>query len=252
MPEKVYRISIQRTVGLAAAILLLALIAVPARREPGVLTFILGVVLLAMTWVFWATGLEYRMTTSYISRRSRFGTRTLHWENLSELRYRGERRSYSLIPLGTYVTLRLRGALGEALIISGGGNVFGYLLACPMGVKELQDDVLKRSQEPLLHRLKSHFDAGDDLQLGPITLSRAAGIRLKTFRGTQQIPLDDLAQVGVQDGLVYLYRRNAAKSERGIPVAAVPNCLAFLSLLESLGVPFIAMQAGFWRPRETR
>lgn len=249
MVDRVYRVSIARTLGMAAALLLLALALLPERTEPAVLWIIVGLVLATAFWVFWATGLEYRITASDITRRSRFGTRSILWEQLSELRYRGEKRSYSLIPLGTFVTLWLRDLRGQKLTISGGGNIFGYLLACPTGVKELQDEVLRLSHEPLVGHLRSRFDAGEDLKLGPVSLSKAAGLRLKRFRGTEQVPLAELAGVGVHEGYLYLYRRNATKSEAGIPLSSVPNCLAFLSLLESLGVQPVAMRAGFLGPR---
>jgi hypothetical protein len=249
MDERVYRVSTERTVGMAVALLLPAFALFAQRTERGVPGLIVGFVLAAAFWVFWATGLEYRITTSEINRRSRFGARTLRWEQLSELRYRGEKRSHYLIPLGTYVTLWLRDAVGQKLTISGGGNFFGYLVACTTGVKELQDEVLRLSREPLLRLLKSRFDAGEDLQLGPVSLSRASGLKLRTFLGTQQIPLADLAAFGVHEGSVYFYRRSATKSERGIPVRSVPNCFALLSFLESLGVQPVPMQAGFVRPR---
>jgi len=249
MADGVYRVSVERTVGMALAALLLALVLLPERSEPAVLRIIVGLVLAATFWVFWATGLEYRITASDITRRSRFGTRSILWEQLSELRYRGEKRSYSLIPLGTFVTLWLRDVGGQKLTISGGGNVFGYLVACPTGVKELQDEVLRLSHEPLLRHLKSRFDAGEDLKLGPVSLSKASGLRLKRLRRTDQVPLAELAGVGVHEGYVYLYRKNTTKSDTGIPVNSVPNCFAFLSLLESIGVPPVAMQAGFLGPR---
>jgi len=249
MEEAVYRVSKVRMVAAAAVVATFVLGALALNQDQGVLIFA-GVATAALgLWLLWVTGLEFRVSEGTVSRTTRLGTVTIRWDQLTELRYRGEKRSAYLVPIGTYVTLWLRDETARRLTIAGGGNAFGYLLIAPTGVQKLQQEVLRLSLEPLVRRLGTRLDAGDELVLGPVSLSLSRGLRIKRMLRTREVPLGELAGFGVHEGLVHFFRAGEKSSEGAVPVSSIPNCFALLALLEGRGVRPVSLSAGFLGPR---
>jgi len=242
---RVSRIRVAVGIGIGVALLLAVL---PLRDDRGALSLGIGGLVIALAWAFFASGLEYRVDSVGVRRRTRLGEVCMRWDQLEELLYRGEKRSINLVPVGTYVTLWLRDLNGRRLTIAGGGNYFGYLLVAPTGVDTLQARVVDAATGPLAIRLRSRVDAGETAALGPLTLSKASGIGLRSLTKSRTVGLDRLAGVGVHDGRLYFFERGEQHSLPPLPVAKVPNATALLVVLKGLGVPEVQMKAGFVRP----
>lgn len=108
-----------------------------------------------------------------------------------------------------------------------------------VNAKELGLRLVDLTSPPLTRKCMMNLDMGRELDLGPVRLSRAEGIRVRKPRAgglghrTERIPLDQVSEFTLRDGHFYVWRKGE-KRTRGPLASEIPNVFVLLGLMRTL------------------
>ena len=192
-------------------------------------------------WIVWLMSVQLSLHMDGLSYRSLFGTREMRWDEIERFTYVVSMPSYGIgfgiagvgIPLGTYYEYKLVDSHGRKLSI---GMRLGRL-------REMGDQLLEYTFQPLFEKLGNRFNAGEELDFGLVRLSRDYGLKVKSARwsqwipiswtGFRTIPLDQLYGYKMEEGALFFWR-SAEEKTWGLPVGGIPNAHVLLGLLDNL------------------
>lgn len=162
-----------------------------------------------------------------VSVNTPFGSKSMRFDEVEKVFYTAVTHTvYAVIPAGTTYSLTLVNAAGKKLPV--GGSV--------AGAKELVQKVMDSTSPPLLKKAVERFNGGDELDFGPIHLSRSGGLKLKKPRSYKEIPWDQLANFTIHQGSFYFWRVDE-KRPLEQEVRTVPNPFVLLALLQQVAGP---------------
>lgn len=162
-----------------------------------------------------------------LSYSSLFGEKQVHWDNVNRLYYKATKMSVNFIPIGTAYWIRITDNHGQRVRFGSGLVKMASLTA----------KVLELAQGPLLEKIATEFDAGADIEFGPIRVNRQSGVAIKKLWGrTKQIPWCEVHSYRIEEGRIYIWRKGE-KRAAGIPISEVPNVFALLARLDIIFKP---------------
>jgi len=108
-----------------------------------------------------------------------------------------------------------------------------------VNAKEAGLYLVQLTSPPLTQKCMMNLDLGRELDLGPVRLSRAEGIRVTKPRAgrlgqrTEWIPLDQVSEFALRDGHFYVWRKGE-KRTRGPLASKIPNLFVLPGLMRTL------------------
>jgi hypothetical protein len=98
---------------------------------------------------------------------------------------------------------------------------------------ELAKKLVHCTYGPLMAKCAARFDAGRELDFGPIRLNRAEGLKVRVGIRTVRIPLAEVSEFGFRRGRMLIHR-SGEKPARGPLIRDIPNAFVLLGMLEKL------------------
>jgi hypothetical protein len=146
---------------------------------------------------------------------SRYGSMyALRWQDISHIWQRSVRRSVNFIPVGTFHEYKIRTSDGT-FVLKGDLS----------SIKDLGDELLRRTFEVQLGPGIEAFDRGEMLSFGPLGLSRS-GIAF----GSKQLSWSEVRDIRFRDGDVLIVGQGKYMSWATVAIAEVPNITLFNAL----------------------
>jgi len=146
----------------------------------------------------------------------------MRWDDVQKFYYSATKRSVNLIPVGTYYSYKLIDGQGKKISLGTG-------IAQPkaLGVK-----LIELTQAPLLKRAAQQFDGGENVDFGPVKISRVTGLTVtKWFGGWKQVPLNEVQAYAIQNGQFCIWG-DGQKLLSAATLPAIPNAFALHALLD--------------------
>ncbi len=172
---------------------------------------------LGFAWVF---SVRLSLHPDGISYQSLLGAKEMRWDDVERFYYSARRQSVNFIPVGTYYNFKLVDREGRKLR-------FGNRVA---STGEVGTKLIQFTFKPLLQKMAQRFDAGEEIDLGGITLSRTNGIMVKGLFKNKQLPLDQIAEYRIEKGHLYVFKVGD-KRVNGVPINGIPNVFVLVGLL---------------------
>jgi len=151
--------------------------------------FVLSILLAG--YAFWTAKRLVILHAEGITYRNLLGEKQMRWDDVQKFYYSATKRSVNLIPVGTYYSYKLIDGQGKKISLGTG-------IAQPkaLGVK-----LIELTQAPLLKRAAQQFDGGENVDFGPVKISRVTGLTVtKWFGGWKQVPLNEVQAYAIQNG----------------------------------------------------
>lgn len=208
---------------IALAIGLILALLIQKDIKGGWLLALCGPFVLALGWVL---SVRVSLHQEGISYQSFLGSKEMRWDEVERFYYSATKQSINFIPIGTYYTFKLVDSRGQK--ISFGNRVERRA--------ELGTKLLQCTFDPLLRKLASLFNAGSELDFGPIRVIRDKGVKIKRLFGYKEIPWDQVADYRIDQGQFYVWRVGQ-KRTTGTPISSIPNAFVLLALLDNIFRP---------------
>lgn len=162
-----------------------------------------------------------------VSYSNLLGEKQMRWDDVAQFYYRATKRRVNFIPIGTYYSFKL--------IDTGGQKIsFGSGLARPAA---LGTKLIEMTRGPLLKRAADSFDAGADVDFGPVRINRQSGMTVKKSWGrSKHIPWNEVHSYAIQQGHFYIWRVGE-KRATGLAIATIPNAFVLLGILNAIFKP---------------
>lgn len=178
----------------------------------------------AVAWLFyWLFSLNVSLHPEGITYQSCLGAKEMRWDEVEKFYYSATRQSVNFIPIGTYYGFRLISKDGRKIS-------FGNAIQRP-GVAG--NKLIELTGKPLFQRLADLYNAGTELDFGPIKLSRDGGFRLRRLFRWKQLPLNQVASYRIDAGRFYIFKVGQ-KYASGFAINQIPNAFVLLVLLDSI------------------
>ncbi|MFQ5723852.1 MAG: DUF6585 family protein [Terriglobia bacterium] len=173
--------------------------------------------------LYWLATVKVSLHPEGLSYHSWRGTQEMRWDEVEHFFYRAAKRSVNFIPIGTYYHFILKDRLGNKIS-------FGNRIQSP---RDVGQRLIEQTYQPLLAKMIDRLNNGEELDFGPIKVSRPNGLTVrKTFRNAQ-IPWDQLAEYRMDSGQFYLFKVGQ-KWGLGKRIGKIPNAFVLLGLLDTL------------------
>jgi hypothetical protein len=151
---------------------------------------------LTLFLLHWLSSIRVGIHPDGISWVSSLKNKEMRWEEVRSLYYHATKMSVNFIPVGTYYNFKLVGQDGQKLRL---GN--SVEKPAEVGAK-----LIEMTMRALLKPTAEKFDRGEELDFGPIKLSRGSGFSIKrTFR-TVEIPLQQVVGYRIEGGNFYIFK----------------------------------------------
>lgn len=170
-----------------------------------------------------------------ITYRSVMGEMQMRWVDVEKMYYQATKESVNLIPVGTYYRYKLVDCNGRKIKF---GSRIGH------GAK-LAELLVKMTYPHVFDRCAARYNAGSEVDLGDIRLSRQNGIRVKRLLGWKHIPLSEVAEYRIDRGHFYIFRMGERRTS-GPAIWNVPNAFVLVALLDSIYRPQTEAANSLW------
>lgn len=221
----------RRAIVVVVAVSLVALLIVGGAQNFPRLTaagwaWVFVILVLAGWTLYWLSSVQVSLHTEGIRYQSCLGSQEMRWDEVDRFYYKATRRSVNFIPVGTYHSFKLVGRSGQKLSI--GDSV--------ERASELGTKLIDLTSQALFEKFRDRFNGEQELDFGPIKLSRRYGVRIKGLFGYREIPLNRVASYRIEGGRFYIFSVGQ-KRGGGVPMRRIPNAFVLLGLLNVIYRP---------------
>ena len=206
---------------LGAAEAALSFIAYHNGRHNDIIFAFLSSLAIPASLFVWLKSLQVTLHSNGITYHSLFGEKEIRWDMVERFVYQATKQTSHGVPIGTTYHFRL--------VDSDGNKIrFGNRIE---RTGELAAKLVNLTTPELYRKAAKLYNRGDELDFGPIKMSRPHGVKIKKFFHYKELPWNQLSSYAIQKGKFYIWRVGE-KRTRGWKVHCIPNVFVLLDLLK--------------------
>ncbi len=216
--NKVYMVG---AVLLGVALAALAFIAYHNGRHNDIIFGFLASLAIPASLFVWLKSLQVTLHSNGITYHSLFGEKEIRWDMVERFVYQAIKQTSHGAPIGTSYLFRL--------VDSDGNKIrFGNRIE---RTGELAAKLVNLTTPELYRKAAKLYNRGEELDFGPIKMSRPHGLKIKELFHYKEIPWERVSSYAIQKGKVYI-GEVGKKRPSSWKVHCIPNVFVLLDLLK--------------------
>jgi hypothetical protein len=206
---------------LGVALAALAFVAYHNGRSHDFILAYLSTLTIPAFLLLWLKSLQVTLHSNGITYHSLFGEKEMRWDMAERFVYKAIKQTSHGVPIGTSYLFRL--------VDSDGNKIrFGNRIE---RTDKLAAKLVDLTTPELYRKAAKLYNRGDELDFGPIKMSRPRGLKIKELFHYKEIPWERVSSYALQKGKVYIGEAGK-KRPSSWKVDCIPNVFVLLDLLK--------------------